>query len=503
MPARGSLLLLVGLVLLGTAWLFSTPPGSAPDEPVQYLRALGIGEGQLVGPREPLSPSDIANLRAGGWRGAQQAWIDHDRRGVVVPALLSPPGQPCTNNLYDTRGSCTEVSYTGDYYPLAYLLPAVGISRSHKWETALFLSRVGSLIQVLIFFVLAVILTAPRPRWRLVGLLAAMTPMVLFVGSVMNPNGLEIAANLAFLAALLRLRREPAGLPGWAWVSLIASGAVTVLAWQLGPLFVAVDLVVWAVLMGVGGLRALYASRAPQVLGGAAIMVAAVALFVAWGGAAGALHSTVTFASPINAVHAGLRQLGPALIGAVGNFGTLNVPLPGPMIRGWWLAVIVLFGLGIWLGKRRERGALVLAAALGLAFPVVFFAFSYGQSGFGIQGRYILPILAVTPMLAGDVIEGARRRLDEVHLAALWRVCLVAFALFQLAAWWINAHHYAPSGLLGGPGLWNPPLGWRFWLVVAVLGAAAIGVGAAAARSSPLRRRRRGDRIGSIKLRPG
>ncbi len=50
---------------------------------------------------------------------------------------------------------------------------------------------------------------------------------------------------------------------------------------------------------------------------------------------------------------------------------------------------------------------LVLAALIGLAFPVAFFAFSYRFSGYGVQGRYILPILAITPMVAGDVIEPA------------------------------------------------------------------------------------------------
>ena len=155
------------------------------------------------------------------------------------------------------------------------------------------------------------------------------------------------------------------------------------------------------------------------------------------------------------------------------------------MIGCWWLAVILLFAAAVWLGTRRERIALVLAAVLGLGFPVAFFAFSYRLSGFGIQGRYILPILAVAPMLAGDAIDAALG-VARVHLrvAGLWRPCLVGFALFQLVAWWINAHHYAPFGLLAAAGLWSPPLGWKVWLVVAILGAAAIALAAADARPS-------------------
>ena len=480
MRSRDLLLLLVGLALLGTAWVFSTPPGWAPDEPVQYLRALGISEGTVLGPHEPLNPSNLAELREGGVLAEQQLWNDKDRRGVSVPASLSPPGQPCTDNLYDVKGSCTEVSYTGDYYPLAYVLPAVGIAASNVWQTALLLSRVGSLVQMLIFLGLAVLLSGPKAGWRLLGLLAATTPMVLFIGSMMNPNGLEIAANLAFVAALLRLRRDPTGFPGWGWISLIASGVVTVLAWQLGPFFAAVDVAAWAGLMGTRELRALYAARGSRVLSAAAIMTGAIALFVGYGGAAGVLHSTVSLASPLTYLNDSLNQLKPSLQGAVGDFGALTVPLPSAMITGWWVAVVLLFVGGMWFGSLRERVVLVLTALIGLAFPVVFFAFSYRFSGYGVQGRYILPALAITPMIAGDVIDAGAVRLRRVRfVAGLWPAFLAAFALFQLGAWWVNAHHYVPVGVLSGGALWSPPLGWRFWLVVACAGAAAIVVAAA------------------------
>jgi hypothetical protein len=83
---------ILGYVLLGAAWLLASPPFTAPDEPAQYLRALNIADGRLLGPRVPVDPAGQAELRAGGWRATEQRWIDHDRRGVVVPARLSPAG---------------------------------------------------------------------------------------------------------------------------------------------------------------------------------------------------------------------------------------------------------------------------------------------------------------------------------------------------------------------------------------------------------------------------
>ena len=117
----------------------------------------------------------------------------------------------------------------------------------------------------------------------------------------------------------------------------------------------------------------------------------------------------MSLASPLTYLNDSLNQLKPSLQGAVGDFGALTVPLPSAMITGWWVAVVLLFAGGLWLGSLRERVVLVLTALIGLAFPVVFFAFSYRFSGYGVQGRYILPILAVTPMIAGDVIDAGAR----------------------------------------------------------------------------------------------
>src|SRR5204862_258796 len=70
------------------------------------------------------------------------------------------------------------------------------------------------------------------------GLLVAVTPMVLFIASVLNPNGLELGANAAFLASGIRIARAPTESPRWVWASRGVSGAAAVLSWQLGPVVV-------------------------------------------------------------------------------------------------------------------------------------------------------------------------------------------------------------------------------------------------------------------------
>lgn len=469
---RRGLLTVIALVLLGVAWLFSTPPFQAPDEASHYLRALTIANGRLVGPRVPIDASGEAMLRLGGWRAEEQRWIDHDRRGVFVTPALSPPGELCLDDAGDTGAGCTEVSYTGDYSPVAFGLPALAIAVSDGWRTALWLARGASLLPVLLFLTLALAYARRRARWTTLGVLAAITPEVLFIGAALNPSGLEIVAALAFLSGLLALRGRPAAFSRWEWIGLVASGVVTMLAWQLGLLFVALYLVVWAILVGRAGLRELLITQRPRVLAGGATLIIAAVLFVVYGLAVGVLHSSLHLSPFLAGLRAGRDDYTLALRGAVGIFGAYDVALPSPMSVIWPLAALALLGGAAWAGNGRERIVLALVGAFAVVFPVVFYGFSYRYSGFGLQGRYILPALILVPVLAGHVLDRHGPRLVNRRDPHIRRLAILAIAVFQLAAWWINARHWAASSnplLLHAA--WSPPLGWWPWLLAAVGGA--------------------------------
>jgi hypothetical protein len=488
--ARGLSLLAVGLALLSVAWVFATPPFQAPDEAAHYLRALTIAEGRLLGPRAGPDAAGRAALAGVGWRAREQRWILHDQRSVVVAAALAPPGQPCIDGRPDVgHMSCTEVTYTGDYYPIGYLLPAAAIAVSGDVASAQWLSRAASLLPALAFLVLALAVVGRRSGWSTIGLLAAMTPAVLFIGSVLNPSGLETAANLAFVAALLRLRRDREAFPGWAWVSLAVSGAVTILAWQLGPLFATVDLATFIALSGRAGLRSLLATRRRPAAGVALTLALAATLFAAYGLASGVLHSSAGFTPFFPSLRAGVDQLGPTLREAVGGFGKLTSNLPALLPLPWGLGVLAMLCAALIRGDRRERVVLALIFAAALGFPVLFYAWSQRPTGFGMQGRYALPLLALIPMAAGDVLDGGGVRASRLS-NRLHAIAIAAIAIFQLTAWWINADHWAGTsagGLVLSRASWTPPVGWWPWLVLAAIGtialltAAAVPMGARAA----------------------
>jgi hypothetical protein len=122
---------------------------------------------------------------------------------------------------------------------------------------------------------------------------------------------------------------------------------------------------------------------------------------------------------------------------------------------------------------------MTLVGAFAVVFPVVFYGFSYRYSGFGLQGRYIIPALILIPVIAGHVLDRHSASVASRLGARIRRLAILAIAAFQLAAWWISAHHWAASS---SPVLthasWSPPLGWWPWLLAAAGGALALSTSA-------------------------
>ncbi len=468
-------LLGVGLALLLAAWVMATTPFAAPDEASHYLRALSIANGALVGPKVPYLPVPP------GLTAAQLAWADKGTRAVSVPARLSPPDVTCMNGQPDVgiRG-CVEATEVGNYQPLPYLAPAVALEVSHDATTGLYLSRLASALLCLGFILFAVAILWDGSIWSLLGFLGALTPMVLFVCSVVNPNGLELAACIAFAACVLRIARAPSQTSSRIWVAFAISGSVAILAWQLGPVFVLADLALGAGLLGRRGLIEMRRSKGRYLVFSMFALVTAVMIYLCYGLAFGVSHLTVGVSPILQSLHAGLSQLVPVLRDSVGTFGGLTVHLPPAADWIWWLLVASMVIGALWLGSSRDRWLLAVVVVVTLAFPVLFYAWVYRFTGFGLQGRYVLPAMVLIPLVAGEVIHKRREHttLASHRLPPLIPGCVAALvAAFQAYVWWFNARAAA-----GAPdtirfyvhATWSPPLGWLPWIAVAAIGSTSL-----------------------------
>jgi hypothetical protein len=183
--------------------------------------------------------------------------------------------------------------------------------------------------------------------------------------------------------------------------------------------------------------------------------------------------------SPIrSSLQGGLDQLPRILSEVVGVFGAESVHFPSAAYWIWWLLVIVLLATAIGLGNRHERLVVGGVAVLGLAFPVLFWAWVDRYSGFTLQGREVLPVLGLIPLVAGEVVYRHRASLMAPRVSALALGAVIGLiALFQGYAWWYSARAAARA-----PGtirfyahaVWSPPLGWLPWVALAALGTVAL-----------------------------
>jgi hypothetical protein len=194
-------------------------------------------------------------------------------------------------------------------------------------------------------------------------------------------------------------------------------------------------------------------------------------------------HSSFGIRPFFPSLQAGFHQLDPVLHDSVGTFGTLSIRLPTAVYWIWWLLVLLLVAVAAAVGRARERVLLGTTCVAVVALPVLFYAWAYRFTGFGLQGRYMLPAVLLIPLLAGEIASRHAGRLTQARLGApVLTGALAVLALLQGYAWWFAARDAA--GTQGTVNLfahatWKPPLGWVPWIVLAGVGCVALLVFAA------------------------
>ncbi|HZV48951.1 MAG TPA: DUF2142 domain-containing protein [Candidatus Dormibacteraeota bacterium] len=446
-PSRRWALTVLGLGLLVAAWAFVNPIGAAPQEPAYVVRALeavgGTVSTRLVPPQPCFAhrPERTAACLASappatGVRGAGA--------GVLTPFLAWPTGQV--------------ERIAADGYRATYLARVLlGL---------ICLLLLGAAARVLGHWGL----------WPLAGLVMAVTPMLIFLSATATTVGVETCAAVCFGAALLaRCQRED----GDGTLLLLAgSGVLLALARPAGVVFLLAVTVAVLPLLRVSRLRGL------GTLAALLAVVAAAVLGASWS-LAHQPHRALTGPALAQALLAVVNARGSLLNLQVGVFGWQDTVPPALLFAGWELMLGLLAAAGLTVGGRRSRLALVLAAAVPVALAATLRTVVV-RPDWDTGGMYLLPALAMVPLVAGVALErsGLRPRLDTLLLGA-------GAAVLQLVALWYEGRRYAVGrhGPLVFPPVaqWAPPGGWWPWLVLAAAGAALLALSLV----PPLRRERR------------
>jgi hypothetical protein len=179
--------------------------------------------------------------------------------------------------------------------------------------------------------------------------------------------------------------------------------------------------------------------------------------------------------SLVDAIGPSISNLPTVARHAVGVFGSLDAPMPDVGYVAWVILVVALMAVALAAGSDRERLGLVALVA-GLVVVTVGMSMVYREIG-PLQGRYVLPLLILAPLWAGEVVARHGAELSRRARAVLTRGLLGTAALVQLFGWWANGRRFAGGD--GGPwdfpfrDGWAPTGGWAPWLIAALAGMAA------------------------------
>jgi hypothetical protein len=383
----------------GLCWTVATPLFNAPDEPQHVLRAVTVVRGEIAEPQVRGLPGGYTKARA-------------------AASFVSGSDAHCFAFERDTPASCAHYSHServvstaaeyGRYPPAYYLVVGVPSLASSALNTV-YAMRVVALLLVAALLALGAASIAELRERRIaaIGYAFAITPMALFLGSIVNPSGVEIAAAISLWASgsVLAVQSADRIDPRLARRVGIAAAALA-LCRQLGPLWVAIIAVVVVVLAGRTGVRNLVQSRAARVWG--ALVAISVVAQVAWVALAGGLNLTNPGAASHDATSLVLRKsFGDSfrfLSQMVGNFGWLDTPVPRGVFVTWVFVLGVLIVLALSWSSRLRAGLLGGILALAVAIPIALEASSAKGAGYLWQGRYGLPLAAGVPIVAGILL---------------------------------------------------------------------------------------------------
>ena len=460
------------MTLLASVWAVANPLMASPDEPAHVVKAAAVVRGQLLGEQTP----DGTVVEVPYFYNLVTAYpVCY----MFDPTAAGNCEWPATQPLDETVRAVTPA---GKYNPLYYAV--VGLpTLAPPGDGVLYAMRIlsGALCAFFVAGGLRALAELRRVAWPVLGAATALTPMVVFLASTVNPAGVEIAAAFALWCHLLVLLGSPdpdRDVARMWWVA--AATVVFVNARGLSLVWAGLSVLAVIALTSWAEVKRLLARRATWPAW--AVIVAACLAAAAWvvgtnslsTGGEPAAHGT----SFLHAFAVSVFNTNSYVINMVGQFGWLDTYLE-TWVYLLWAACLGLVGLlALAVGARRERGALVALGVAILAVPVLIHSWQAPYFGIIWQGRYVLPLAVGLPLAAAVVLQA---RLPEPrHLprnAAALGIGLLT--VVQGAAFLENLHRYV-NGEDGAwtqlePDAWLPPLPLAIVIGLGALAVLAFG----------------------------
>jgi hypothetical protein len=404
---------LFGLGLcVSMTWGLAAPRLEGPDERDHASRAIATVRGHVVG---EFLPSAL------GYR-----------------MRISVPDSVCDGILFD-RVPCEPASAPGEakvdtgefrhpppYYAVVGLptLAWTGVDASYLMR---FVSAfVGSALLATAFNAAI----GSRNRLNLLAVAAATTPVVWFLVSDVNPNGVEIAAAIClWTTALTAATRGPTK-------ALVRQGGIAltvfVLSRGISPAYAVLALGSAALIAGDVGRRELIRRR--DVRRWLAAGAAGAAVTGVWVLIAGFSHNVHR---PGHALSSSLRSTGLYLQESVGDWLDLRVSLPYA-VAACAVVTLPIVLLGIVRTTATARRVVIGLLTIALVLPLTSDTMNLPPIASAWQGRYGLPMLVGVVVTAAYVTRAALS-------PSLWRGGLALLVMAHIGSFVVFARHAVDS----------------------------------------------------------
>jgi hypothetical protein len=445
---KRGLITLVAVLMAEAVWILAVPPFRGSDEIDHAYRAAGVASGQW-------------HLSEGAQHGrGLLVWVPSD--------LVAGAKRQCTSLKYVGHDNCHAVEVSGDrsrvataagrYDPFFYFVVGTVAKPFHR-AAADYAMRVATSVLSSLLLALGVgILTfAGVGRWVNLGVLAALTPEVLFSGAIVAPNGVEMGIAFVLWAALLAaVRRDNEPLLQRRLLQVATAAAVPLAFVRLlGPLWVV--LIVGSIIATVGVRRAW--AIACRHRGTVMSAVLAVFLGVCWWAAWQAIASQATGAQPDKDAERWLLafNLPVFLMQMVGAFPYRDVPAPLGIYPLEFFVILLILGAA-WrkASDPRARRAVLWIGATSLVVPVMLSLVFMPSAGAIWQGRYEIPfVIGVLPLCGLLLDEAGFAPVEGRRLAALSGVFM---AISQVVCvYHVEQIELQRPASLGDLAWWHPP----------------------------------------------
>lgn len=438
------------LMVLTSAWSLASPMATGPDENAHIVKAAAVVRGDLRGTSRPDNPGSGEVTVPASYASTMTYPVCLAFHGEI-PATCLPP-QPTGDAAAASQTAGTWVIRNNPAYYAVVGLPSLLPAGPYT----LYLMRLVSaaLCSAVLAWGFRSLTEINQRPMVVVGILTALTPMLVYLNSTVNPSALEISASLTLWLSLLALIRSPdptrirSRAAGIAVVSVLLANSR-----GLSPLYIAVIAVTVAVVIGPWSafLVALKDRRTWPWLG---VIVAGTLVSLAWTRSAGTLeaggsdHPELGFFSTAGRT---FFDTGDFLIAAIGRFGWADTALP--MLAYLVYAALIGFPivLALMTGTRRTQVAILGVVGVAVFLPVVVHAWQARHVGYIWTARYSMPLFVGVSASAGYLCR------DTVRLLPRWIGHRVAATTAGLAvigmsvAFLTNLHRYA----VGDKGSWR------------------------------------------------